>query len=50
MRYVTYERGGRQSYGVVVNDRVVDLPAALRTAGESDAPADLVATTLRALR
>lgn len=42
MRYVTYDRGGRQSYGAVVNDRVVDIPAALRAAGEANAPGTLL--------
>jgi len=41
MRYVTYEGSGRTSYGVVVGDRVVDLPAALRAAGRSEVPGDL---------
>ena len=42
MRYVTYEQNGRQSYGVVQGDRVVDLAELLRGQGESNVPATLV--------
>jgi len=42
VRYVTFERDGRRSWGVVLDDRVLDLPALAARVGRGPLPDDLL--------